>query len=173
MDPARRWTEREIAARIAMSPNTVNQALRSLRDEGVLSFRRVGPSHSYRLQDTLVVVQALQDLFHAERSTTDTLLGRMQAALPPGVACILFGSTARGTATPGSDVDVLVVASTQEEADTAAGKVQAAAATVLPIELEILALDAEGLQKRRDSPLMRRIEAEGQDLGTAPLGAFL
>lgn len=168
-DPSKAWTEREVAAAIQMSPNSVNLALREIARTQILSSRRMGRSHVVKLKDDLQLAKTLQSIFRLEERTWDDLERAIRGAVPRGAACYLFGSTARGEAGPDSDIDLLVAAATQDEADEAAFRVRQAAGRVFPAQLSILAVDRKWLRTRRRHPLLQAILAEGRPLSRATL----
>ncbi len=149
LDPARVWTEREAAKRLAMSPNTVNLAVRVLRDAGLLEFRRLGRSNTLRLRNDLGITRLLLRLFALEREAVAGVQDAIRLACDDGVACLMYGSTARGTAKAGSDVDLLVVARSRDQAEQAAADIRAAVARVMPVDLSIAALPKQELDRQR------------------------
>lgn len=173
-DPRRTWTERELASAIGMSPNTVNLAVAQLRDAGVLDFHRIGRTHAVRLRADLAVVRHLQRVFALERGAQTVLLDTIRAAVPPGVACVLHGSSARGRTTGHRDVDVVVVVADDEiTAEAAATAIRDAAYAVMPTGLEIVSLGRRELRRRKESAYVRAILREGVSLSRTTLEAFL
>lgn len=171
-DPQKSWTEREIAAAVGMSPNSVNLALRARGMTEILSSRRHGRSHVVRLRDDLRLVRTLRTVFQLEERTWRDLQEAIRRAVPRGAACYLFGSTARQEAGLESDIDLLVAATTQDEADEAAFRVQRAARRVFPARLSVLAVDKRWLRTRRGHPLLRSIQQEGRPLSATTLEAI-
>lgn len=76
---------------------------------------------------------------------------------------ILFGSMARGTQTRTSDIDLLVVARTEDPPLERIGRVLRLLADA-PRPVEVLVLTPEELQRRRDQPLLRTALREGRSL---------
>jgi predicted nucleotidyltransferase len=171
-DPALLRTEADVARAAGLPPTTVNLALRSLRDAGILDFQRLGRTHGVRLRGDLAIVAALRAMFALEHDIRSEVEAAIRGAVPAGVACVLFGSTAKGGAGPGSDLDLLVVARSRDGAEDAAGAVRAAIARVMPARVEIVALSGAEFAKRRRSSLLRSALAGGKPLSDTPLGAF-
>ncbi len=163
-EPARIWTEREMARALEASPNTIHVAVGKLLDEGVLEFRRLGPSNTFRLRQDLDLVRRLHEIFRLESSSMDDVKAAIRAASPAGAECILFGSTVRSEAQDESDVDLLVIAPTSEAAEDAAEAVRCAAAAVMPLRLSILALSERQVAQRRKAkePWLMNALAEGE-----------
>lgn len=172
-DPKRVWTERELAKNLGMSPNSINIAARELRDAGIIDFHRIGRSHAVRLRSDLKLGSSLEAVFLQENLLWQDWKDAVLGAVPFGVACTLYGSTARGTADATSDVDLLIVADSKEAAEEVASKVREASASVMPLPLEIIALDKATARRRRSSPLFRGIVKEGQPLSHTKLEELL
>lgn len=172
-DPHRTWTEREIAKVLSLSPNTVNLAARDLRNLGILEFHKIGQSHSIRLEPHLGISQRIGDVFDREADIWNDLQRSIRDVVPTGAACQLYGSTARGTATRTSDVDLLVVADSLEEAQELASRIRSAAAAVLPTALEIVALDRATARRRKHGRFMKNVLRDGHALSKTTLEELL
>lgn len=172
-DPKRVWTEREAAQALGMSPNSINLAAKDLRGQGILDFHRLGRSHAIRLREDLRLSQSLETLFLQEAQLWQDMKKAIHSVVPAGAACHLFGSTARGTASTASDMDVLVVGESKAIADEVAAKVRAAATGVMPVSLEVLSMDRRTARRRRRSPLFQNILREGRTLSTTKLEELL
>lgn len=172
-DPGRSWTEREVAASVSMSPNTVNLAVRDLRDLGLLEFRRVGRTHLLRLLPGTEIAGALRETFDRERRVWKRVEAAIARAALPRTACYLYGSSARGTAGGDSDIDLLVVASTQEKAEEAAHRIRAAVAAVFPARLDVIPLGADAARSRSRGPLLKSVLREGRPLTPTRIEGFL
>lgn len=95
-----------------------------------------------------------------------------RSAVPAGVACILFGSTARGQAKQASDLDLLVVATTQGTAEQAAARIRQGVALTFPLDLAIASLGAKELRRQRNAPWLRNALKEGETLSKTSVAAF-
>ncbi len=87
----------------------VKRALDRLVDQGVVLRRPVGRAHLYRLNREHLAAPAIEQLVQARSA----LVGRLRDAIaswsqPPANA-VLFGSTARGSASTDSDLDILLI----------------------------------------------------------------
>lgn len=172
-DPKRAWTGRELAKALGMSPNSINISARELRDAGVIDFHRIGRSHAVRLRGDLKLAHSLETVFFQENLLWEDWKGAVFGAVQAGAACALYGSTARGTARASSDIDIVVVADSRRAAEEVASKVRAASASVMPLPLEIIALDRATARRRKKSPLFRGILKEGQPLSLTKLEDLL
>ena len=115
-------TGREIARAIGMGETPTNRALKELADTLVVLYRVAGRAHYYRLNEYHALVeQALRPLFAAERAQLDAAIAELltEVNVPLNVA-LIYGSVARGEDTWRSDLDVLLVTPTADDARRAA-----------------------------------------------------
>jgi len=117
---------REVARRGKLSPQSALDTLRVLAALGVVEEQRSTGQSLYLLsRDTLIYRTLIKSLMEAEQSWTSTLLDSLRAHVAElarqGRSEILwaglFGSVARGTDTPDSDIDIAIVAMSIEHAD--------------------------------------------------------
>lgn len=171
-DARRTWTERDLAAAAGLSPNTVNLAVRSLTDAGLLDLRRIGRTHAVELRPS-AAAEALKACFEEEARMMQAVEGRIRYGTPAGCAAYLYGSTVEGSADAESDVDLLVVADDEATAEQLAADIVGLVQSVFPARMEVIALSKAAFRRRARSPLMRRIAQEGRSLGPKRLEDFL
>jgi DNA-binding transcriptional ArsR family regulator len=91
------------------SEEGIRKALQRLTRQGIVHAERVGNAYSYRLNRDHLAAGPVMELARL----LDTLLGRLEERLAswpvPPVYAAVFGSAARGTMTPDSDLDLLLV----------------------------------------------------------------
>jgi len=111
-------TGREIARAIGMGETPTNRALKELADTLVVLYRVAGRAHYYRLNEHHALVErALRPLFAAERAQRDAAIAELLAEVDvPLDAALVYGSVAREEDTWRSDLDVLLVTSTADDA---------------------------------------------------------
>lgn len=104
---------RQLAELTGLTHRAVIAALEPLVDEGIVTKRTAGPAYQYSLQREHVAVDSVLLPALAAEDALPGLMARELVALlaPVAASIILFGSAARGEDMPGSDVDVLVIAS--------------------------------------------------------------
>lgn len=163
-DPPKYWTEREAGSAANLSPSTSHLVFQRLHATGLLEARRVGRSHMVRLRPDVRLTARLHEIFTAEARTLDDVMVAAAREVPPNAAAFLFGSTARGEATPQSDLDFLVVAAESETAELTANRVREAVRRVLPAGIQVLALDRRRARQPRFRKLMRTVRREGRRL---------
>lgn len=109
-------TRRQLAARAGVSPGHASTVIDDLIASGLVTEQRAGRSSLVRLNRAHLAAESILALH--------TLRGRLIARLrddlsswPDVRAAWLFGSVARGDATPASDIDLLIVADDLESAE--------------------------------------------------------
>jgi len=99
---------RELARQIRRPPQVVGRELRRLEAAGILTSETIGRARRYRVDGASPVAAEVRSLV----AKTIGIEARLRVALAtvPGVEeAFLYGSYARGTERPTSDLDVLVV----------------------------------------------------------------
>ncbi len=107
--PEKDFTEREIADFVKMSPNTINLALRDIRKTDILTFRKIGRAHVYRLNKESAIYDRIADVFQTEEVVMESLINTIEDEMKREISCVLYGSFARGTEEWDSDLDLLII----------------------------------------------------------------
>ncbi|MFA6316502.1 MAG: nucleotidyltransferase domain-containing protein [Elusimicrobiota bacterium] len=114
------WSGREIARKVGLSAPSCHEALKKLESRGLLLLRRVSNVHLYQINpENYLVRDVFARQFEAEAAMPKQVAAAVKKALvdpsePSIIAIVLFGSMARGTERLGSDLDLLVVLSSNE-----------------------------------------------------------
>lgn len=118
-------TGREIARTIGMGETPTHRALKALTDTLVVLYRVAGRAHHYRLNEHHALVErVLRPLFAAERAQRDAAVAELLAGVDVLLdAVLVYGSVARGEDTWRSDLDVLLVTPTPDDARQAAERI--------------------------------------------------
>ncbi len=112
---AKTFTGRELAESIRLTHTGVRRVLRELQASNLVMIEYHGRSNLITLNPDSYVYDVLQTLFDAEASTFYSFVQELKREVPNGiVSCAIFGSVARGTEEPDSDVDVLFITDTKE-----------------------------------------------------------
>lgn len=159
--PDRIFTEAAIARAVRMSPNTVNVALRDLKAAGLVLIHGTGRGERVQFHSGAIFGDPLRKLFKSEEDLAGALIEKMSAAVPQDTACVLFGSVARGEATPMSDIDILIVAPSHDAAADADVHVRRAGRAIYKGRFNMLHYTPSELRRAWDSPLLRAIRAHG------------
>lgn len=92
------------------SQQTVQRCLHDLVKLGLLTVMRAGNANLYEVNETHVAIPSLRELV-SPLNLLRRVIDEALADSPRGVvAVVLFGSAARGEATPDSDIDLAVIA---------------------------------------------------------------
>lgn len=161
---ARALSGNALAREVKMSPNTVHRALKELADAGVVDLVEGPAVHRVRLAEGTALSESLKELFGREAALDREVLDALRAAVPDDVLAVLFGSFARGDATAGSDVDLLIVASSYERAAEVGLAVRDAVRGRVPNPVRSLAMTPEAVVEDWDTALVATIRREGVPL---------
>jgi Polymerase beta, Nucleotidyltransferase len=105
LNPARQYTNKELAQVAAVNPGNAHKLLLRWSEIGLASRHVDGRNIRYQASSD-PLLQGLQDLF----LRSDELVVDLKAALPETAeAALIFGSSARGEDKAASDIDVLVL----------------------------------------------------------------
>ncbi|HAF44304.1 MAG TPA: DNA polymerase subunit beta [Gallionellaceae bacterium] len=109
LQPEQRFHVRELARRTETAPGTLHRELAKLAVAGLLVREQQGNQVLYRANRACPVFEELAGLFRKTSGAVSVLQQALQGLSPQIRFALLFGSLARGTETPGSDVDVMIV----------------------------------------------------------------
>ena len=114
-------TGREIARAIGMGETPTHRALKELGDTLIVLYRAVGRAHYYRLNERHALVEwGLRPLFTTEKMQRDAVIAELLAGMDvPLDAVLIYGSVARGEDDWYSDLDILLVTATVDDAQQA------------------------------------------------------
>lgn len=162
---------REMARELGCSHTYAINNLRELEDLGVLVRRRVGPSNAYEFNEKSYVVKSMiTPIFRAEQNTIHEITRRLVDKLGDNlVKVVLFGSTARGTADPRSDVDFLLVVNDdlpREEIELLASDAAAEASVEFGRPIETFVFGEEEFAKKLQAGkgMWENIRVEGVEI---------
>ncbi|MFH1258396.1 MAG: nucleotidyltransferase domain-containing protein [Elusimicrobiota bacterium] len=103
---------REIAKSVGLSHVKVHYALKDLYRQGLVNLRSVGKSLIYWLnEEHFLVKNILRPIFEKESGILNFLVQSItkESGYPRPLSIILFGSFAKNTASPDSDIDVAII----------------------------------------------------------------
>jgi predicted nucleotidyltransferase len=164
--PSRELTGRELAREAGVSHPQVLQALRLFEAEGLVRQRRFGRSGVWSIDPGHFLAERLRGLATLEGDARRELTSEIELALRGAGAkeAYLFGSVARGSEEPSSDIDVLAVFGSERKAAT----FRRAASTLADRfqrrfgnELQVLAYGPQSSRRRGPKRLVKIARAEG------------
>jgi predicted nucleotidyltransferase len=102
-------TGRAVARITGLSQSTAQRALTKLRQAGLAVAESAPPSLLFRANPDHLAMPALLTLLRLDDQLRARIAEHVAEWRPPPVSVVVYGSVARGRATAGSDVDLLVV----------------------------------------------------------------
>ncbi|HEY7587386.1 MAG TPA: nucleotidyltransferase domain-containing protein [Thermoplasmata archaeon] len=160
-NPRREFTIREAALESGTAYSTAWRLAGILRDLGVLKERRVGASRAVSLNPTSSLAPELRRLLALEldpHREAARRFARLVSRLRGVRRVILFGSVARGTALPSSDVDVAVVMH-RRSSELLTALDHAAARVQDETGLKVVAIPVTDRELGRDTRLARDVRS--------------
>jgi len=170
------------AARLAgvSSRSAAVEALDALSQLGILRRRELSGTHLYEVNRRHDLAPALEALFRAEWERLGALGEAVHSVLDRAhalgdiLSAVVFGSMARGDARPGSDLDLLLITTTEKAATVAEEALLASAddlrarfgAALSPMALTRARFRA---RLRARDPLLHNVLAEGRTLFGTPI----
>lgn len=109
LQPAQRFHVRELARQTGTTAGTLHRELSKLAEAGLLLRERQGNQVLYQANRACPVFEELAGLFRKTSGAVSVLQQALLELSPQIRFALLFGSLARGSETPGSDVDVMIV----------------------------------------------------------------
>ena len=110
------FTGRELAESAGLTHTGVRRALRELQASNLIKLEYHGRSNIITLNTDSYVYDILQTVFGVEAQMfKNNFIQELKREIPGGiVSCAVFGSVARGTEKPDSDVDALFITDNKE-----------------------------------------------------------
>lgn len=176
----RESTGRDLARETGLDHKTCHEALRDLRRHRVVDLRTIGTATAYSLRaDHPIVREVLKPAFEWERNLIDRFARDVRKLLGrDALSIILFGSVAKGTEEPESDVDLLIITRDRAAAralDRKVGPPMVQLANVYGRVPQFIIRDARSFRAGylRGDPLFSEIVAAGRVLAGLPLREIL
>jgi predicted nucleotidyltransferase len=171
--PAQEFTAREVARQAGVSHPQVLEALRLFEGEGMAIQRRFGRSGLWSAVPDHILTERLRGLVTLESDAWRSLVEELERALQEGgaVEAYIFGSVARGTEDPASDIDVLATFGTEAQAARFRGTVPALSAHFqrkYGNELQAMAYGPATVRRRGAKGLLATARREGIALEVRP-----
>jgi len=110
--PGKEWSERELATAASVDHKVVSRAMPLLVSYKLVSKQQIAKANIYRLNSKHYIAKQLRWLFGGERITLEHLKRKLAQACARNryiLSATLFGSVARGTEEPDSDIDLLIL----------------------------------------------------------------
>ena len=168
--PEKEFTGRELARLCALSHSSVQDAMETYLDKGIVVRRVIGRSYVYKTNQKSFLFQALRELFRTEGALTEDVVERIRRRLAPkSLSCTIFGSSARGEADERSDLDILVVARNRDAAEEEVVRLRLALLERYGVRLDAKVLTPSELHEKGSTAYLRSAIAEGVRISGEPL----
>ena len=109
MNPQKWLHLRELARLTGASPGTLKKELDGLVAVGLLQLQKVGNQTQFCANTAHPVYPELSGLIRKTTGLKDVLVSALQALAPNIAQAFIFGSMAKGTEGPQSDVDLMII----------------------------------------------------------------
>ncbi|MGY6658825.1 nucleotidyltransferase domain-containing protein [Amycolatopsis sp. TRM77291] len=147
------------------SEEGIRKVLRRLVKQGVVESDRVGNAFTYRLNRDHLAAEHIIALAQLRKTLLERIEDRLESWQVPPVYAAVFGSVARGEATEGSDVDLLLIRPDDADADRWETQVDELAVEVTrwtgndtrPLEFA----EAELAERAYDEAVLRDVARDG------------
>lgn len=148
------------------SEDGVRKAAQRLVAQGVATMEQVGRAYNYRLNRGHLVADAVVDIARARERLGDRVRAHAERWTNPPASVLLFGSAARGEMSADSDIDLLVVATHDDETDEAVNDLATAVTTWTGNDARIVHLSPQELREafHAGDALMSELLTDGQAL---------
>ncbi|HEX9339708.1 MAG TPA: nucleotidyltransferase domain-containing protein [Thermoplasmata archaeon] len=168
--PEKEFTGRETARLLGLSPSTALESLRILVSSGLARQRAIGRAYVFQVNRDSYLFAILDNLLRSEDRIREEILEMARSTLGEGVVSIvLFGSYARGTPGPSSDLDLLVVTEDPKKIGERLDKLEALFLRRYGLHVDAKVLTPRELRARASLPYIRMARSEGIVVGGKPL----
>lgn len=154
---------RDIARQTEMSPSTASTALVALKNQGVITRQVVGSTHLYKISNNYFLMPNLRKIIEVADDLDNKTVNYLRQRLQSVGAIVLYGSHARKTSTPSSDIDLLIVHLTsrsQQQAEELRHEIRVYLTRFIGREVSITSVIAPTLKESK-TPFWRNISREG------------
>jgi predicted nucleotidyltransferase len=171
--PERELTGRQLAALARAPPQRANERLAALEHEGLVDRRVVGSAHLWKLNRRHFLARRLAGLFAIDAEAQAELRSTLRRWIDnqTGIAeARLFGSVARRSERPGSDVDLLLIVrgeTARRRAEEAVGPLQSQIHERFGNPLSVIILTQAERAGRKGRGFVAAADAEGELLYSA------
>ena len=114
------YTIRELANSINTSHTGVNKALQDLYEMNIINIKTTGRAHAIQLNEKSILTPTLTHLFQSETQTIQELQNDIKQHLcnkPTTKSVKIYGSIAKATEKPRSDIDLLIISTNPEKTE--------------------------------------------------------
>lgn len=124
--PRKDFTTREISKLIGVSHTGVLKALKELEEMNIIELGTHGRAFSLKLNEESILASKLLSIFEMERETINYLREELERSFDRAntISLAIYGSIAKKTEAPRSDIDLLIIASDKISAEEQVSELQ-------------------------------------------------
>ena len=166
--PEKRFSGRELARLLNVSPSRASEILELFRKYGVVNRIRIGNTSEWTLNKKSILVDKLLKIFKIEEKIYQDLKSKIFNAFHKEksiLKVILYGSVARGEEQPNSDIDLFILVKNEKDKDLVANLVHKLNISLLPrygnVISELIYSRKEWTLKK-NSEILKQIQLEGE-----------
>ena len=172
--PEKEFTGREIARLLRVSHSGVQKAIRPIVESGLAHEKRIGRANVYSANKDSYLFRSLRSWFGAEDSIQQEMVETLRTKLAGVViSAVVFGSFAKGSASPTSDLDLLVVTEDRDETGKRLASLAGIFARRYGIRISPRVVSKAELKAKASLPYVKAARTEGVLIVGKPLGRVL
>jgi predicted nucleotidyltransferase len=146
------------------SEDGIRKVLVRLRDQGMVDSERAGNAYLYRFNRAHLAAGPVTELAKLRETLLSRIEGHLRSWRWPPVYAAVFGSTARGSTTVRSDIDLLLVRpdeAPEEEWARQVAELSTAVSRWTGNDARLIEFTTGELKERRTEPVLKDIVREG------------
>lgn len=166
--PEKRFSGRELARLLNVSPSRASEILDLFRKYGVVNRIRIGNTSEWTLNKKSILVDKLLKIFKIEEKIYQDLKSKIFNAFHKEksiLKVILYGSVARGEEQPNSDIDLFILVKNEKDKDLVANLVHKLNISLLPRYGNVvseLIYSRKEWNLKKNSEILKQIQSEGE-----------
>lgn len=166
--PEKRFSGRELARLLNVSPSRASEILELFRKYGIVNRIRIGNTSEWTLNKKNILVENLLKIFKIEEKIYQDLKSKIFNTFHKEksiLKVILYGSVARGEEKPNSDIDLFILVKNEKDKDLAANLVHKLNISLLPRYGNVISeliYSKKEWNLKKNSEILKQIQLEGE-----------
>ena len=165
--PDKKFSGRELARLIKISPSRTSEVLELFRRYGIINRIKIGNTCEWSLNKENILVKELSKIFKIDEKVYKTLKTKIYNILKNEkkiLKVILYGSIARGDEKPDSDIDLFILVKNKKDKEKVGDLISKLNFSLIPIFGNVISefiYSEEELKTKTKSKILSRIYSEG------------
>lgn len=114
-NPLKKFSITELAKRANLAPSAAKYCLDYMKDKKLVRFEKIGKTHQYQADLKNFLTRQWKILFFLEKIHEKEVVEYILKNVKQVTSIVLYGSVAQGTDDEKSDIDIIVIADTNEK----------------------------------------------------------